>query len=471
MSSKDTIVAISSPPGIGAVGVVRLSGEKSHEIGLALSEKKLEDIKYRFAYHTYLKNREGKLIDDSVIIFYKAPRTYTGEDMLEIFCHSGPAVLTSIFDECISLGARPAEPGEFTRRAFLNGKIDLAQVEAVADIVEAVSPASLEAALNLRKGALSRFVSEMREKLLFLLSEFEAEIDFEEEELLEMSDYSERIGMIMEIINKIDNLCINADKGIKIREGIRVALSGVPNVGKSSLMNALSKRERSIVTPEPGTTRDLIEEKIILNGLTVILIDTAGLREADSMAEREGVRRAKQAIEDADVVLYIFDSSRSISDIELEALSDILSEKVIVVLNKVDLIGTEAVSMFIEDLISKIAEKNADKKDLYEMLEFVPVSALTGQGIEYLADRIVKKVFRKGIPQLENLLVTNRRHLFHLKKSEEILREAVNACLAGNIELTAFLLREATVELSKIIGLISTDEIISEIFSRFCIGK
>lgn len=471
MSSKETIVAISSPPGIGAVGVIRVSGDKSHDIGLSLSEKKIEDIKYRFAYHTYLKNREGKLIDDAIIIFYKAPSSYTGEDMLEIFCHSGPAVLTAIFDECINLGARPAEPGEFTRRAFLNGKMDLTQVEAVADIVEAVSPVSLEAALNLRKGTFSSFVSEVREKLLFLLSEFEAEIDFEEEELLEMSDYNERITMILELAKKISEICSRAEEGIKIREGIRVALSGIPNVGKSSLMNALSKKERSIVTPEPGTTRDIVEEKIILNGLTVVLLDTAGLREAESIAEKEGVKRARKVIEDSDVVLYIFDMSREVNNAELEALLSILNEKIIIVMNKIDLVSPESVPKLKDKLFLMIKERIGDKKRILETLEFVPVSALTGYGIDELADRITHKVFRRGIPEVENLLVTNRRHLFHLRKSEEILKEAANVCRTGNIELTAFLLREATVELSKIIGLVSTDDILNEIFSRFCIGK
>jgi tRNA modification GTPase len=462
---EDTIVALSSPPGIGAIAAFRLSGPRSFEIASVLTGIKPGEVKERYAYYRLFKKLDGFEIDDGIVIFYPAPKSYTGENMVEFFCHSGPAVLTMMMDAFIDLGARPAEPGEFTRRAFLNGKLDLVQVEAVADIIEAVSPQALEAALNLRKGLFSKVVKELREKLLFLLSEYEAEIDFEEEELLEMSSYKERKQVVWEIKEHLKRLIASARDGIKVREGIRVALAGVPNVGKSSLMNALARRERAIVTPEPGTTRDVIEEKIVLKGMTVVLTDTAGIRKASSLAEVEGVRRAREAIEDADIVLLVLDSSRELSPEEEDLLSEVPLEKTICVLNKIDISKEQSR----ENLRKKLREWLLKKgiKDL----TMVEVSALKGIGISELADLIIKKVFTHGIPAKEELLVTNRRHLYHLQRAEAVLKEAEGAIEEGNVELTAFLLKEAALELSKILGLITHEEIMNEIFSRFCIGK
>lgn len=460
----DTIVALSSPPGIGAIAAVRLSGPEAFSIGSKIAGIDLENIKQRYAYYRILRREDGLEIDDGIVLFYGAPHSYTGEDTVEFFCHSSPAVLNLLLDECIRLGARPAEPGEFTKRAFLNGKMDLVQVEAVADIIEAVSPASLEAALNLRKGLLSETVRRIRERLLFLLSEFEAEIDFEEEELLEMSAYEERKAIILQVASDIKELIKNGSEGVKVREGIRVALIGVPNVGKSSLMNALARRERAIVTPEPGTTRDVIEEKINLKGVTVILTDTAGIREAKSIAEEEGVRRSRQAIEEADIILFVLDGSREISREEYGLLKDIPVERTIFVVNKSDL----EVKISREDVLNFIEKSGFGRN---EESEIIYTSAERGYGLEELSQAIVKRVFKKGVPPRECLLVTNRRHLYHLKNSEKILDEAIKSLEDGNIELTAFLLREATMELSKIIGLVTHDEIMTEIFSRFCIGK
>lgn len=457
----DTIVAISSPPGVGAVAVVRLSGPEALKIGSTISSLDLTKIKFRYAYYRTLKSLKDFEIDDAIVIFYKGPQSYTGEDTVEFFCHSSPAVLTMLIDECVSQGARPAEPGEFTKRAFLNGKMDLIQVEAVADIIDSVSPHSLEAALNLRKGKLSAIIKRIREKLLFLVSEFEAEIDFEEEEILDMTAYEERKALIKDLISEIQKLIKSASDGIKIREGIKVALVGVPNVGKSSLMNALSKRERAIVTPEPGTTRDLIEEKIVLKGLTIVLTDTAGIRKAQSMAEEEGVKRSKMAIEEADIVLFVLDASRDLLDEEIEILKEIPLEKCIFVINKIDI----RKSKFVEKIYLKIKQLECKETRVFE------VSAKDGEGLDELSEAIVKKVFSEGIPAKENILVTNRRHLYHLERAEKILTESLISLENANIELTAFLLREASMELSKIIGLVTHDEIMKEIFSRFCIGK
>lgn len=460
----DTIVALSSPPGIGAIAVVRLSGPQAFFIGSKISGVSIDNLKVRHAYYRFLKTLDNIEIDDAIVIFYKGPHSYTGEDMVEFLCHSSPAVLTMLIDECILLGARPAEPGEFTKRAFLNGKMDLVQVEAVADIIESLSPHSLEAALNLRKGKLSEIVRSLRDKLLFLISEFEAEIDFEEEELLEMTTYDERAKVIEELRSEVGKLIDSSQDGLKIREGIKVTLIGAPNVGKSSLMNALSKREKAIVTPEPGTTRDLIEEKIVLKGLTVVLIDTAGIREAQSIAETEGVRRSKLAAEEADVILFVMDAHKGIGVEEEEILRDLPLEKTIFVLNKIDLKQKLDKNLVVEFLKNK-TDFDVGKLKIFE------TSAVTGKGLDELSEGIIEKIFRHGVPPKESLLVTNRRHLYHLKKAYQALEETKEALEQRNIELTAFLLREASMELSKILGFITHEEIMEQIFSRFCIGK
>ncbi len=474
-TSPDTIVSISSPIGKGAIGVFRLSGPEAHKIGSMLTGLKPENIRYRFAHYCSVKDTEGKDIDDSIVIFYKSPKSYTGEDMVEIFCHSGQAVLNSILETCIELGARIAEPGEFTRRAFLNGKLDLVQVEAVADIIEAQGHAALEAALRMRKGELSRFINEIREKLLFLISEFEAEIDFEEEELLETSDYQHRLEILKSIIHLINRAIENASDGIKIREGIKIAIAGKPNVGKSSLMNAIARKERAIVTPEPGTTRDIIEERVNYRGFSFIIADTAGIRESEHLAEAEGIRRAREMIREADIVFVVLDGSRSLEEEDIAVLEDIDLKKTVFILNKSDLGITVSKAEIMEALektsLRSGKHNNDEAEKEFERFDVVSVSAKTGENIEKLMDLAIEKAFKGGFPETDGILITNRRHLRHLKRAVEILNECINAIEQENIELSAFLLREASVELSRITGMITQEEILDDIFSRFCIGK
>lgn len=489
----DTIVAISSPPGAGAIGVVRLSGPDSHRIGLRLSGLTSSCIDYRYVYHAVLRDEDGNPIDDATIVFYRSPGSYTGEDMVEVFCHSGQAVLSAIIDYCLRAGARPAEPGEFTMRAFRNGKMDLAQVEAVADIIEAGSRISLQAALNVREGKLSSLINEIRERLMFLISETEADIDFEEEELLEKAPVSERIKILDELVKRLEILVENGKLGVRVKEGIRVALAGPPNAGKSSLMNAFARRERSIVTPEPGTTRDIIEERVLMKGLPAVLIDTAGLREAESIAEEEGVRRAKQAIREADIVLAVVDGTQAPDEKVLEALRQLPLDKTMILLNKLDLglkVSKDDMLSLIQQVsgnkINQITDISGDemKNNIGEEpgrnapphpVEVYEVSAKTGAGLDRVTERMVDRVFSQGVPPAEDILVANRRHLFHLENALRSLEEARNKLCEkegeGSVEISAFLLREASYELAKIIGLVTTDEILSEIFSRFCIGK
>lgn len=514
-SSNNTVVALSSPIGIGAIGVIRLSGRKSISIAkkIASLSSAEQKIKYRYMYHAYLTDSEEEPIDEVTLCFYKAPNSYTGEDMVEIFCHSGNAVLTAIIDECLKLGARMAEPGEFTKRALMNGKIDLVQAEAIADIIEADSRVSLQAALRQRKGVLSKAVTKWREQIVHLLSETEAEIDFEEEELLDIETNKKRQLQLKEIINELKSAIENAKEGIFVREGINIAITGRPNVGKSSLMNALSRQERSIVTPIPGTTRDVVEQKTIIKGFPAVLRDTAGLRDSEDIIEKEGVSRAKKALEESDVVLVVIDKSRELSKEDINFISQVPLEKSIVVLNKCDLtekVTKDIAKSFITEVISdrkhkhkkterkmgqtadivknhrafEIGEKNKQERNQEEkkiigkegidkkFIKIVEVSATEDMGISNLEEAIYRKVVGGDLLKPESLLITNRRHLERIKDAIKHLEEASELFeKKSHPEIIALVLREAADDLLEIIGVITEEEVLNDIFSRFCVGK
>lgn len=465
---KDTIVAISSPVGIGAIGVVRLSGRDSHNLAMKLLDRKFEHFEERKMYRSFLLSPEGKMIDEVNVCFYKAPRSFSGEDMVEIFCHSGMTVLASILDAFTRIGARIAEPGEFTRRAFLNGKIDLVQVESIVDIIDAPSPASLDAALRQRKGELSKKVGEWRDKILKVLSEIEADIDFAEEELLEIEPAKEKISKLLEIKSDLEKVLESAREGIFLREGIHVVIAGKPNVGKSSLLNALLKKDRAIVTEFPGTTRDTISERAQIKGFPVILTDTAGIRKAADAAEEEGVLRAQKAIEEADVVIIMFDSSQELDDQDVEVLKSVPHKRTILVLNKCDLERKLTPS----NVLEKIRMLGIDNEKIPSEKP-VMISALTGEGLDELGERIICSVFRGAkLHSTESIIMTNRRHVQHVERAIKLLNEGISLIESGQPdEITALVVREAANELAAIIGLVTTEDVLNEIFSRFCIGK
>lgn len=465
---KDTIVAISSPVGIAAIGVIRLSGSDSHQLAKTLLEKEFADFEERKMYRSFLASPEGKMIDEVNVCFYKAPRSFTGEDMVEIFCHSGMTVLASILDAFTRAGARIAEPGEFTRRAFVNGKMDLVQAESIVDIIDAPSGVSLEAALKQRKGQLSRKVEEWRERILKVLSEIEADIDFREEELLEIEPVREKITRLEEIRNDLQKVLETAREGIFLREGIHVAIAGKPNVGKSSLLNALLRRDRAIVTEIPGTTRDIISERAQIKGFPVVVTDTAGIRKAADAAEEEGVLRAQRAIKESDVAVMLFDSSQELDDQDIEVLRSVPHERTIWALNKCDL----KMVLTQENIFGELERFHIEDIKLPGEKPLV-ISALTGEGLDKLENTIISKVFKgKNLHPIESIIMTNRRHVQHLGNAVKILEEGIGLMSDGQPdEITALVVREAADELAGIIGLVTAEDVLRDIFSRFCIGK
>jgi tRNA modification GTPase len=388
------------------------------------------------------------------MIFMAAPRSYTREDVLELQCHGGPVPLERVFTLVVREGARPAGPGEFTRRAFLSGRIDLPQAEAALDIIRARTEEAGRLALRQLEGALSEKVGALRQRLLDICAEIEAHIDFPEEDI-EPAGRDELVKGIKDTAGKTDSLAGGFLKGRLFREGVRTAIVGRPNVGKSSLLNKLLERDRAIVTPAPGTTRDVIEETLSIKGLPFIVMDTAGIRESHEMAESEGVRRSLGALEDADLVLAVFDMSGPLHEEDRLVLERTGKKKTVCVLNKSDLpqkAGTEA-----------FGEK-----------EKVLISAKHGDGLGDLKEAMHDKAIEgsHGGGEAESVIVTNARHRDSLVRASDALKRASAALGKGEpLELPALELREATEALGEIVGAISTEEILERIFSSFCIGK
>lgn len=454
---RDTIVAVATPYGEGAIGIVRISGKDTLRIVQKIFKSPSGKIKPRFAHYGEVVNpASGEVLDEGVLIFYKAPRSYTGEDMAELNLHGNPLILKEVLSLIISQGARLAEPGEFTKRAFLNGKLDLTQAEAVAELISAKTELARKLALRQLKGALSEKIKPLREELLTLLALVESSIEFEEEDIptIEVEELKERLK---NLIKRVDELLKTAKTGKAIRSGLKLAIVGRPNVGKSSLFNRLLGEERAIVSSVAGTTRDFIEETINIKGVPIRLIDTAGIREAANEIEKIGVERSFKKLEEADVVLLVLDASEPLNGEDLK-LIDLVSEvdkPVIVVLNKID--------------------KGIELKELPEKLNKFPVikvSAKTGEGIEELKEKILEKA---GIFTAEGGDVfISLRHEELLKRAKNALEAALNYLEGGEFyspEILMLDLREATDALGEIVGAIATEDVLGQIFSTFCIGK
>jgi tRNA modification GTPase len=443
---QDTIAAISTPIGESGIGIVRLSGKDAHSIVQRLFTKQLENR--RLVYGHILDPDNGEVVDEVLVAYMKAPHTYTKEDIVEIDCHGGPTPLQRILGLVLSCGARLANPGEFTLRAFLNGRIDLAQAESVLDIIQAKTQASLRLAVQGLGGKLSEPIKTVRRNLMDILAYLTARIDFPEDEVEEQN--------IREPLEKaqasLGNLIANADAGIVYRHGVRTAIVGRPNVGKSSLLNRLLRQSRAIVTPVPGTTRDTIEETINIKGVPFILIDTAGIMESANLVEALAVERSRKAIEQADFVLLVIDTSEPVTQSDKDMIS-LLSEKtVLVVANKCDL------------------PRRADLDELPWLQ--VSISALTGEGLSELETAMVNAVLGGKIVISDDLLVTNPRHKEALERAARHLRLA-RAAIEENLpdDFVTIDLTAALNALGEITGETVTDELLDTIFSRFCIGK
>jgi tRNA modification GTPase len=441
--STDTIAAIATPPGNGGVGVVRISGTLAGSIAYQLLRK---DLTPRFALYSQFYDGQGDVIDSGISLWFPAPASYTGEDVLELQGHGGSVVMDMVLRRVLALGARLARPGEFTERAFLNGKLDLAQAEAVADLIMSSTEQSVRSAQKSMQGVFSKQVDALVEDLTSLRIYVEAAIDFVEEDIDFLAD-----GTVMAKLNgllaTLASIQQNARQGRLLRDGLQVVLAGRPNAGKSSLLNALAGHEAAIVTPIAGTTRDLLRECIQLEGMPLHIVDTAGLWEGRDVVEQEGIRRAKAEIQKADVVLHVIDAQ----DLDNAAILDDMpvGVAVISVYNKIDLLG----------ITSQLGGE--DGCDVY-------LSAKTGQGLELLKQQLKKLV---GFEASDSVFIARRRHLEALAKAQQFMVSARAQLIAKAGELAAEDLRQAQECLGEITGKISSDDLLGKIFASFCIGK
>lgn len=461
MREKDLIAALGTALGEAAISMIRLSGEGAVELVASIFKPRNKDLDLlKVASHTvtlgYICDDQGDIIDEVLVCVMRAPRTYTREDVVEIFCHGGILPVRSVMDLVLQKGARIAEPGEFTKRAFLNGRIDLAQAEAVLDLIRARSSKGAELACNQLTGKISAGIGKLRDELKSVLAQIEAEIDFPED--VDPLPKGERLQRIAVLKERVDLLLKGATLGRIYREGLQTVLVGKPNVGKSTLLNMLLGEERALVTDIPGTTRDLIEEMLVLEGIPLRIVDTAGIRESMGLVESLGIERAKDALEQADLVLALFDVTTGITDDDLVVLHLLHGKKGVVLLNKADL-----------------PQKQIDPQTMMEhvgdQFPVIEISSKLGWGQKELADAILN-VIGAGHIAGETVLLTRKRHQVALEKVKDRLVSAQIA-INGNLplEFIAVDIWDAWSALGEIIGETLPDEIISSIFSEFCVGK
>jgi tRNA modification GTPase len=456
----DTIVAISTPFGVGGIGIVRLSGPDAEKTAdQVFQPKNLQERfqSHRFYYGHIQDPRDGAVIDEALMVFMRAPSTYTREDMLEIHCHGGGVPVRRILELIIAQGVRLAEPGEFTRRAFMNGRIDLVQAEAVADIVEAKSTTALRFAQRQLEGTLSREIQCVQEALKRVLIEVEAWLDFPEEDLPD-PDFCRMGGQIDEQMRAVHGLAETYRKAHLYRDGVHLVIGGRPNVGKSTLLNVLVGKERAIVSPTPGTTRDYLEEPVVLGGIPIRMIDTAGLRESAEEVEAQGVVLARRQIENADLFLYVVDATRIESE-RWDQIPDLgCVGRTIVVINKIDLVAAPSV----EERIPSIPTQPC-----------VAISALYGQGIQHLKEEILSQLEGEEIDLDSRAVITNVRHRDALERCYGALQRAAEqlSCRPLLGDLLAADLRHALRALGEILGETTPEEILQGIFDTFCVGK
>ena len=445
MSDADTIVALASAAGQAGIGVVRVSGPATRAVMRAVCGRSLPA---REACLVRFLDDAGVAIDQGIALYFAAPHSYTGEDVLELQAHGGPVVLRLLVQRCLRLGARLAEPGEFTRRAFLNDKLDLAQAEAVADLIAAGSEKAARSAMRSLQGDFSALVRRFQERLTDVRAFIEAALDFPEEDIDPVA-HARVHAELRALLDSVGAAIAATQQGALLRDGLRVALSGAPNVGKSSIINALAKEEVAIVTPLPGTTRDLIRETIVIDGLPVHIVDTAGLRTPSDPIEEIGITRSRDAIADADVVLLVAEHAAPDTALPKEALGTLPAHgKLVCVHNKIDLTSHEPAAIHRPDGVD------------------VWISAKTGAGLNLLREAIVRAAGWSGAEA--GTFMARERHVQALQRC----RERLDAALAlAEDELVAEELRQAQQALSVLTGEMVSDDLLGEIFSRFCIGK
>lgn len=455
MYIHDTIAAISTPVGEGGIGIVRISGSRSREIGLRIFRfLSGTDFRSHYLHYGHIISPDGDVLDEAMAVLMQAPRSYTREDVLEIQCHGGLLVMERVLATVLQCGARLAEAGEFTKRAFLNGRIDLLEAEAVMDIISSRSEVSLALARRQQDGALSGKLADIRSQLTSCLALVEAYIDFPEDDVGDQ-DTVQILNNALSAQSVITELVSRFDEGRIIRDGIAALIVGKPNAGKSSLLNCLLGEQRAIVTHIPGTTRDIIEETTNMGGLAVRLLDTAGIRETDDLVEQEGIGRAMECIPMADLVLFVLDGSRDIGSDDLRIFTALAGKKIILVQNKSDL----PVSLILPDSMANVP--------LYR------ISTRTGEGVAVLKNAIRTIFVSKGVlDSREFIAISRARHRDALLSAQEILQRFVDGVKSGReLETLSIDLRDALHAVGQVTGETSNDEVLDLIFSSFCIGK
>ncbi len=455
MYIRDTIAAVSTPPGNGGIGIIRVSGDLAATVGNTIFKPVYDGglVSHRFSFGTIFDPTSGENVDEAMAVYMRSPHSYTREDVLELHCHGGWLVVERVLALVLSCGIRLADPGEFTRRAFLNGRIDLIQAEAVMDIIASKSESALQLAQNQREGVLSKRINDIRSCLLRALALVEAYIDFPDDDLGE-TDIAAICNSVGEAQSLIIGLLSTFEEGRILRDGISVLIVGKPNAGKSSLLNRLLNENRAIVTHIPGTTRDIIEETITFEGLSVRLLDTAGIRHTDDLVEQEGISRALEKIPLADLVLAVFDASSEFSK-EDQMIFDALDGcRTVAVLNKTD-------------LHQRLVLPDEDR-----FVAVVRIAAISGEGIDLLKHTVCQQFLHSTTTDSREFVVLSRaRHRDALVSAELCLQRFSSGFVDRNLELLALDLRGALQAVGSVVGQTATDEVLDLIFSSFCIGK
>ena len=471
--NDDTIMAVATPRGNGALAIIRLSGPEAFSIADSIWKgAHLGDCKSHTAHIGKIIDEDGDVLDQAVATVFKAPKSFTGENVVEFSLHGSPWIIREVGNLLLRKGARGAEPGEFSRRAYLNGRMDLASAEGVADLIASSSRAAHRIAMQQTCGAFSREFNELRDKLIELASLLELELDFSEEDV-EFADRTRLVELATTLLLKIERLIASYATGRAIKEGVPVVIAGMPNVGKSTLLNALLQEDKAIVSDIPGTTRDIIEDTCEIDGVLFRFIDTAGLRESSDKIENIGIERARKRLENASIVLWLFDPLSPIGD-QIAEMNDSLihlssDQKIIPIITKTSAAGlTELHLDSVEKYVNAVIVSEDFPNDLQNI---VKISAAEGTGLETLKEALKKATTSDFDPEKE-LLLTNARHYGDLLKAGQALRLALDQMQAGaSADFIAMDIREATAALTSLTGAITTPDLLNSIFSKFCIGK
>lgn len=456
-----TIAAISTAPAIGGIGIIRMSGDECFEIlnkiFIPKHKEKIENIKgYTIKYGKVVNPKTNKIIDEVLVSYFKNPKSYTAEDLCEINSHGGIVVVREILELCLQNGAELAEPGEFTKRAFLNGRIDLTQAEAIIDIINAKTSREAQESANQLEGYLSKKINEIKAKIMDLMVDIEANIDYPEYDVEEVSN-NRAEGKLIEVKKDLENLSKTFENGKILKDGIKIAIIGSPNAGKSSLLNSILKEERAIVTDIAGTTRDIIEEQVVIEGIPFKIVDTAGIRNARDKIEQIGIEKSKKAANEADVVIGVFDSSVELNDEDREILKLLQKKKSIIILNKIDL---------------NIDKAGNSPEILQASSPVVRLSIKNGDNLDELYHELIKMFNLNQINLGNELLITNVRHQELINKAIESTRMAIDDLKNDMpIDIISINIKQILENLGEITGDNISEDIIKSIFSKFCLGK